>query len=111
MICVWHLCENELVGKQKKFCSNLCKNKYHVTNKRKRNKIDLVNHFGGRCVRCGYDKSFAALQFHHKDDNKSFEVSDSGSTRSYESLLAEAEKCELICANCHAEEHSRVADW
>lgn len=111
MQCEWHLCNVELVGQQRKFCSIKCKSKFHVTATRRRNKEKLVAHFGGECVRCGYNKSMAALQFHHSNDNKSFGLSEGGSTKSYAKLLEEAEKCELICANCHAEEHSGVADW
>lgn len=68
----------------------------------------LVEHFGGKCIWCGYDKSVAALQFHHPDNNKEFGVSSS-SIKSWARKLAEAEKCVLICANCHAEEHARLA--
>lgn len=87
------------------FCSDKCKNKQAVTDKRRKNKRDLVAALGGKCVRCGYDKSYAALQFHHHSDDKSFGLSSGGVTKSYAKLLEEAKKCELICANCHAEEH------
>lgn len=111
MICNWHLCTKELVGRQRKFCSNGCKNKEAVTNKRRSNKLALVEMFGGKCMRCGYDKCPQALQFHHKDDNKSFGIAHGGSTRALDSLIEEASKCDLICANCHAEEHYwHVAD-
>jgi hypothetical protein len=54
---------------------------------------------------CGYAKSFAALQFHHPNDNKEFTLASLIPSRSYASLLPEAQKCELLCANCHAERH------
>jgi hypothetical protein len=47
------------------------------------------------------------MQFHHRDPStKSFQVSSGN--RSWARTLAEAEKCEMICANCHAEEHWRA---
>jgi hypothetical protein len=55
-------------------------------------------------MRCGYSKSVAALHFHHTDDNKEFGVAQ-GFSYSRAKMVKEAEKCELICANCHAEEH------
>jgi hypothetical protein len=53
-------------------------------------------------LRCGYNKSIAALQFHHIDRaEKSFRLSVYG--KSLAKLREEAKKCELVCANCHAE--------
>ena len=42
------------------------------------------------------------LEFDHLKD-KSFNVSRavSGSTRSWETILAEIKKCDIVCANCH----------
>jgi len=105
MKCEWHLCENELSGRQKKFCGTKCKNKSNVTTHRQRMKRKLVEYFGGECVRCGYSKTYAALQFHHHNDDKDFGVAAKGITLSWDRALAEASKCQLICANCHAEEH------
>lgn len=67
-------------------------------------KRKLINALGGKCYRCGYDKCPAALQFHHNDDNKENEVS-SLLRHKFETALSEAQKCILLCANCHAEEH------
>lgn len=108
MKCQWHLCDNELSGRAKKFCSLACKNKFYVTKNRKSAKQRLVEHFGGECVICGYNKSVAAMQFHHPNPDKEFGIAQGGHTRSWSKLLAEAEKCILVCANCHAEEHERL---
>jgi len=46
----------------------------------------------------------AALQFHHLDRaQKAFELSHGGVARALEAARAEAVKCVLLCANCHAE--------
>ena len=61
---------------------------------------------GGSCARCGYSKSVAALSFHHKDPSqKEFGLSNSGVTHSWDTYWEEAQKCELLCAICHAELH------
>jgi hypothetical protein len=71
---------------------------------RRRAKQALVREAGGRCQLCGYDRCMAALEFHHLDpDQKSFALSLRGVTRSLDALRAEAAKCALLCANCHAE--------
>ena len=73
-------------------------------------KATLVAEAGGRCVLCGYDRSVAALQFHHLDPTtKAFHISRQGVTRSLARARAEAAKCALLCANCHAEVESGVA--
>jgi len=78
-----------------------------VTKYRTKMKIKAVQYKGGKCERCGYDRSIAALEFHHKDPTqKDFEISTTGCTRSWEKIKAEVNKCELLCANCHREIHN-----
>ena len=71
---------------------------------RRRAKRRLIETAGGSCVLCGYDKYPGALQFHHLEPaEKKFSISREGVTRSFAELKAEAAKCVLLCANCHAE--------
>lgn len=68
-------------------------------------KRHLILYFGGVCARCGYSKCIAALEFHHRDrSKKDFSISSKIHWPMLK-LIAEAQKCELLCANCHAEEH------
>jgi len=78
----------------------------HRRNQRKEN---IIRAKGGACIKCGYNKSASALVFHHRDEkNKAFNISGQNLNRySWEVLLKEAEKCDLLCANCHAEVHDR----
>jgi hypothetical protein len=59
-----------------------------------------------KCVRCA-ESHLATLTFHHKDNSeKSFEIGNAISLGiSLKRLLSEIEKCEVLCANCHAKEH------
>jgi transposase len=76
----------------------------HVSAIRRRRKERLVQEAGGACALCGYSAYPGALQFHHLDrSTKIFAVSHRGLTRSLERARAEAEKCVLLCATCHAE--------
>jgi transposase len=81
-----------------------------VVARRRRVKARLVEVAGGRCALCGYDRSAAALQFHHVDPaNKAFSIAGRGVTRALSTALAEARKCVLLCATCHAEVEAGVA--
>ena len=75
-----------------------------VVRRRRKVKQILVDEAGGRCAQCGYDRCIAALHFHHLDPaSKEFHLSMQGVTRSISAARAEAAKCVLLCANCHAE--------
>ena len=68
----------------------------------------LVNRKGGCCERCGYNTCEGALQFHHTDPKqKEFTIGsvNFGGTFNIDEVLNEVDKCILLCANCHAEEH------
>jgi transposase len=81
-----------------------------VTARRRAVKSTLVEEAGGACVLCGYSRSAAALQFHHLDPaDKTFHISQGGIARSVAVARAEAAKCVLLCANCHAEVEAGVA--
>lgn len=114
------ICNNELQGQQIKYCSNNCKAKGHYTKFFRTNtnstysqykradvrKKEFIKEKGGKCERCGYNKNYSALHFHHILP-KSFNLDSRNiGNRSLISLRKELEKCILLCANCHAEEHN-----
>ena len=72
---------------------------------RKKTKQLLVEYKGGCCEFCGYNKCIEALEFHHIDETTK-EFSVSGSTKSLEKQKKEADKCYMLCANCHRELHA-----
>jgi len=74
-----------------------------VSERRRQVKRQLVEEAGGKCRLCGFDEHPAALQFHHRDPaTKEFHLSHGGMTRGIGRMRAEARKCVLLCANCHA---------
>jgi transposase len=81
-----------------------------VSDHRRRVKRILIAEAGGRCRICGYDRSPSALHFHHVDPaEKAFGLALRGLARSLERCRAEARKCVLLCANCHAEVEAGLA--
>ncbi len=84
--------------------------KERVAARRRAIKRILVEEAGGACRLCGYDAYLGALQFHHLDPAvKEFGLGLRGVARSLERCRAEARKCVLLCANCHAEVEAGVA--
>lgn len=82
-----------------------------VSKRRKALKALAVHYLGGECEDCGYNKSISAMEFHHRDPSqKDFSIAGSGVTRSFESMKVELDKCKLLCANCHREEHARLQE-
>ena len=72
-------------------------------------KHQLVKYKGGKCENCGYDTCEGALQFHHRNpQEKDFTIAHinfNGDIISLEKLYQEVDKCSLLCANCHFEQH------
>lgn len=113
-VCI--ICESSLKGKQTSFCSKKCKgesytskaNNYICQKERSiKRKMFLINEKGGKCEICGYNRNYAALCFHHKDSSDKVFTLDSRkiSNTNLNSLIKEAEKCKLLCHNCHMEIH------
>lgn len=96
-----------LSGFNKKTCSRICANKYRTGIQYKIGrpkdkaktfriiKLRLLEERGGKCERCDYDK-YEILQLHHKNRSRN--------DNSNKNL-------ELICPNCHYEEHLLEKSW
>lgn len=78
-----------------------------VAKRRRRLKEMVVEYKGGKCIICGYKRYIGAFDLHHSDDSKkNFGLSMRGLTRSWKKIKEEANKCILVCANCHREIHA-----
>jgi 5-methylcytosine-specific restriction endonuclease McrA len=97
-----------LAAKNKKTCSRGCANTYRTGIRYKLGrpskdkvkaqqslKVRLLDARGVKCERCGYNK-YEILQVHHKNKDRN--------NNSMENL-------ELICPNCHYEEHLLEKSW
>lgn len=85
-------------------------NKKKIIDKNKKKKLENRETFYRikedlKCSKCGYNKNSSALHFHHIDPkNKTDSITNMiKEGMSHESIINEIEKCEVLCANCHAE--------
>jgi hypothetical protein len=66
-------------------------------------KLQLIQYKGGRCVDCGYNGHPAALHLDHRDPSlKNQDLGYLTRSATWERIVKEADKCDLVCANCHA---------
>lgn len=76
----------------------------------RRKKAKLLMECGGQCSACGLKyngRNAAVFDFHHRETNKVFNLGiNTIITYSWERILQEAKRCDIICANCHRLVHS-----
>ena len=89
-----------------KYCK-FCANRQTVL-RQQRLKQAAVDYKGGCCSACGYNRYIGSLEFHHLDPaKKDFNLAAAHCTN-FEKIKAELDKCIVLCANCHREEHARL---
>jgi ferredoxin len=97
-------------GTKGRYRCRRCRNEYRAE-RRRRVKRTLVEEACGHCGLCGYVGPAAAMHFHHRDpEAKAFNLSAQGVARSLSAARAEAAKCMLVRANCHAELEAPAPD-
>jgi hypothetical protein len=81
-----------------------------VAKERRKYRTNMVNEYkvSYGCKLCGYNKCAEALHFHHRDPTHKIKAVGIMVKRGYsiERIIAEMRKCDVLCANCHAELHS-----
>lgn len=90
-------------GKTRKICKDCVK-----SNERQKyaERTEKLNDFKKTlsCKKCG-ETRYYLFEFHHRNpEEKDFQISDH-SRAPLEQLIAEIEKCDTLCANCHREWH------
>lgn len=63
------------------------------------------------CADCGYNKHAVALDFDHKDGSGKHAAVSQMRCGNMEKLLAEIEKCDVVCANCHRVRTAMRGNW
>ena len=77
----------------------------------RRKKMFAINFYGGKCIKCGYDKCIYALEFHHRDkETKKAKPTYIIMRWSWKRVKEELDKCDLLCSNCHKEQEFKELD-
>jgi hypothetical protein len=81
-----------------------CHNK-KTTERFREYKKQAVEYKGGKCSVCGYDKCTGSLHFHHRNAEEKDPNWKQMKSWSFDRIIEELDKCDLVCANCHGELH------
>ena len=86
--------------RQAKWCSSDCRTRACQERAKTRDMV-LAYKAARGCMDCP-ERDPALLQFHHRDPaTRAFMISESG-WRSWAEVLAEIEKCDVLCVGCHS---------
>lgn len=108
---------DEPTEKGKMYCCTSCKslNSYKkngykkFSDRRSNNKLEAIIYKGNKYLYCGYNKNLSGLSFHHRNPKeKDFNINNLNSIKLLEKHFKELDKCDLLCHNCHQEEHHRI---
>lgn len=97
--------------RQKEWCQKKTAQlgRHPLTHKREIRKRWLLDLIGGVCQGCGYQRCQKNLAFHHLAD-KTTGTSGGFLQQNLAVVVAEVEKCVLLCHNCHGEVHDGMWD-
>jgi hypothetical protein len=109
----WSIAAKEL-GKCSLVCRNCHMEQHYPEASRLNVEILRIMNKPAVCDACGYDKNYAALDFHHNDpSSKRFSFRDIHNQHMFlmplDDIVKEMTKCRLLCRNCHAIEHYDIA--
>lgn len=99
--------------KGKERLHNCCKNcsNDRVISKMISNKLKMISYKGNCCKNCGLkleNSHYCVFDFHHRDKLVKDKELKSMRSYSWENIIKELDKCDLLCSNCHRLEHARL---
>jgi hypothetical protein len=76
---------------------------YEASCKRREEKRKYVRNYKDRpCMKCNNEFPFYVMDLHHRDRmDKETRINNLVQNAGWPALIAELEKCDVLCANCH----------
>lgn len=68
-------------------------------------KLKAIEYLGGKCIDCGITHHPKLFEFHHRDPTDKEYSWKHMRQMNWTKVLAELDKCDLLCPNCHAYRH------
>lgn len=101
------ICASEISKRYYK--DNNKKDLYSKRAQRRRGEISTIIHFIKSKYKCAFceEGEPVCLDFHHTKD-KEFELSSPSLNKAIPKLIAEINKCEILCSNCHRKVHANI---
>jgi hypothetical protein len=80
----------------------------YVSQPHQRSKRLTVLYKGGQYQHCGYDRYIGAADFPMRTVRPGTSTCRTARSTSFNKIKPELDKCVLLCANCHREQHARL---
>ena len=92
---------------QKQYHAN---NKEGIDNKRYTRNLEIFKYKGGECAHCKLREPdhLEIYDYHHIDPSTKLYSVSNMMNGPMDRLIAEVDKCLLLCSNCHRKEHARL---
>lgn len=92
---------NKYNGYYHSYCK-LCRHGMQLSREWDKRKV-IDSYKNQPCADCGNTYPAFVMQFDHRDPKeKKFSIGELGTRKSKKDLIEEIEKCDVVCANCHA---------
>lgn len=76
------------------------------------NRENLLNYFKTHpCIKCGETNPIVLDFDHRSEDEKKYGISKMIYSYNWDTILAEIEKCDVLCSNCHRIRTSEQFSW
>ena len=98
----------EFYANKMKICRNKCRRCFNdeCVKKQQDMKKRMVAYLGGKCIICNYNDTMGALSCHHTNPLEKEHNLFRLTTRKWENIVNELNKCVLLCIRCHHELHN-----
>lgn len=64
-------------------------------------KLKAIEYKGGKCAKCNLKYHYSVYDFHHLDPSIKEMTWNQMKNKSWSKIIAELDKCIILCANCH----------
>lgn len=101
--CQSEYCKTHYLNNKEKHILSSCRSKKAIRSKNQKLKLEYLS--GKSCAECG-NTDQRVFEFHHRNPlEKENTVSVLLNFKSWDKVIKEIEKCDILCANCHRIKH------